>query len=238
MAPPVQAHGGVIVAGDLTEKYEWLIQVSPYPVTTPGETYVSLVIYDIKTYQPINGLSVEAYLAPPGSTELCCEPGRDLGPIEILVDPEQYPGDYSILYDFSPIGQWNGVFIVEDEDGEWKAPFSFLVLPQNLNQFESPIVTPSFVLTSPLVGPQANPQVESGQAESAQADNAAVAGAPAPAAAQNVAVEDVASRGLAGLSMGYLLALGGGALIPIVLLVFWFLRSSSGETDEEEDARD
>ncbi|MEZ4658617.1 MAG: hypothetical protein R2911_13685 [Caldilineaceae bacterium] len=61
---PAQAHGGVIVAGDLTEKYEWLIQVSPYPVTTPGETYVSLVIYDIKTYEPINGLNVDRPIWP------------------------------------------------------------------------------------------------------------------------------------------------------------------------------
>ncbi|MEZ4658618.1 MAG: hypothetical protein R2911_13690 [Caldilineaceae bacterium] len=39
--------------------------------------------------------------------------------------------------------------------------FILELLPQNLNQFESPIVTPSFVLTSPLASAQTNAQVES-----------------------------------------------------------------------------
>ncbi|MCB0091231.1 MAG: hypothetical protein KDE54_25230 [Caldilineaceae bacterium] len=233
-ALPAQAHGGVVVAGDLTAKYEWLIQVSPYPVTTPGETFVSLVVYDIKTYQPINGLTVEAYLAPPGSTELCCQPGRDLGPIDILIDSEQYPGDYSILYDFTPVGQWSGLFIVKDEDGEWTAPFTFLVLPQSLEQFESPIVTPSFVLTSPLASGQSGAPAVNVQAGNGQADNGAT-DASASTGETTRPANAAPARGLAGLSMGYLLAIGGGALIPILLLFFWFLRSSNGEVDDGED---
>lgn len=231
---PVHAHGGVIVAGDLTEKYEWIIQVNPYPVTTPGETFVSLVVYDIKTYQPIDGLSVQAYLAPPGSTELCCQPGRDLGPMEILHDPVQYPGDYSILHNFTPIGQWSGIFLIENVDGgePLKAPFSFLVLPQDFTQFESPLEAPTATFASPLAP----------EAPNAAAQSVAISAVTPATETESSAlgIETLpAPRGLLSLSTSNLMLLGGAALVPVVLLVVWFLRSpNSGDDAEEGDAHD
>lgn len=124
-APQASAHGGVIIDGSLTEEYEWLIAVSPYPVT-PGATVITLLIYDLDTYAPVNGLDTALYLTPPG--------GERTGPFALLADPEQYPGDYSNILDIDREGDWDVTFVVNTESETLELGSTFTVQPGNPNE--------------------------------------------------------------------------------------------------------
>lgn len=119
------AHGGVIIDGSLTEEYEWLIAVNPYPAT-PGDTVLTLLIYDLDTYAPINGLDTALYLTPPGSDERA-------GPFTLLADPEQYPGDYSNIFDIDQEGDWGVTFVVDTGEETLELTSTLTVQPGNPN---------------------------------------------------------------------------------------------------------
>ncbi|MEM7129213.1 MAG: hypothetical protein AAF702_22970 [Chloroflexota bacterium] len=106
------AHGGVIIDGGFTDQYEWIAMASPFPIT-PGETVLSIVVYDVETYAPINGIAASMHLAPPDSPEPCCQGDGVLGPLPLLVDPVLYPGDYSNIVLLLREGKWKGKFAIE-----------------------------------------------------------------------------------------------------------------------------
>ena len=45
-----------------------------------GQTVITLLIYDLKTYKPVTDANAELYLAPPDSTAPCCQKGVAAGP--------------------------------------------------------------------------------------------------------------------------------------------------------------
>ena len=105
--PVTHAHGGVIVNTGYTDQYEWLIALSPYPVT-PGETIITLLIYDIDTYAPILDAHTEMTLTDSG--------GAVLGPFVMETDPEVYPGDYSTILQLDELTTWDGLFQVWEKE--------------------------------------------------------------------------------------------------------------------------
>lgn len=111
----VSAHGGVIIDGGTTEHYEWIAMASPFPVT-PGETILTVLIYDINTYAPIDGLIPTLELAPPDAPRPCCSGDNTLGPLALLVDPVLYPGDYSNITLLLQEGTWQGKFTIDESD--------------------------------------------------------------------------------------------------------------------------
>lgn len=111
----VSAHGGVIIDGGTTEHYEWIAMASPFPVT-PGETILTVLIYDINTYAPIDGLVPSLELAPPDAPRPCCTGDDTLGPLALLVDPVLYPGDYSNITLLLQEGTWQGKFTIDESD--------------------------------------------------------------------------------------------------------------------------
>lgn len=113
--PITAAHGGVIIDGGFTDHYEWIAMASPYPVT-PGETIITVLIYDIETYAPIDGLSPTLELSPPGEPRPCCSGDQTLGPLPLIVDPVLYPGDYSNIAPLLREGAWQGKFTIQEDD--------------------------------------------------------------------------------------------------------------------------
>lgn len=113
--PITAAHGGVIIDGGFTDHYEWIVMASPYPIT-PGETIITVLIYDIETYAPIDGLSPTLELSPPGEPRPCCSSDQTLGPLPLIVDPVLYPGDYSNIALLIREGEWQGKFTIREGD--------------------------------------------------------------------------------------------------------------------------
>lgn len=127
-ASNVQAHGGAIIADGYTEQYEWLVAIDPFP-TTPGQTVITLLIYDLKTYKPVTDVTAELYLAPPDSTAPCCQKGVASGPFVLTTDPVQFPGDYSTTLVLGKAGLWQAKFHGVAKSGSFDALTSFTVQP-------------------------------------------------------------------------------------------------------------
>jgi len=129
-----QAHGGIIIDSDFTDDYEWLMAVNPFPMT-PGEVSLALLVYDVKTYDPINDLQVELYLAAPSSPKPCCNPEDHQGPIELEILPDIYPGDYSAFVDLQEVGEWEAQYIINAEGKEsFELVVPFEIRAQDPNQ--------------------------------------------------------------------------------------------------------
>ncbi len=105
-----RAHGGVIIDSGFTEHYEWLVSIDPFP-TLMGEAMVTLLIYDIASYEPMNDFSVALYQVAPDSAVPCCQPEHHEGPVELTIDPALYPGDYSNLIALDQPGEWQLHFL-------------------------------------------------------------------------------------------------------------------------------
>jgi hypothetical protein len=100
------AHGGSVIASGFTETYEWLVQVDPYP-TTPGSTVITLLVFDLQTFQPVVDLQqAQLHLTPPGG-----EPGAQIEPVPLETDPAVYPGDYSAVVILDQTGDWQARFV-------------------------------------------------------------------------------------------------------------------------------
>jgi hypothetical protein len=105
------AHGGYVIAGGFTETYEWLVAVDPYP-TTPGSTVITLLIFDLQTYQPVVGLQqAQLHLTPPGG-----EPSAQIEPVPLETDPVVYPGDYSAVVILDQTGDWQARFVTAGDN--------------------------------------------------------------------------------------------------------------------------
>jgi hypothetical protein len=122
------AHGGVVVTSGLTDRYEWLAAIDPYPLT-PGVTVFTLLVYDRQTYQPVTDLEGELYLAPPGSPTPCCQEGVHIGPLKLDTDPGLFPGDYSTVIDIDQPGEWIAKFTLVKAGDVLDVPVPFRVQP-------------------------------------------------------------------------------------------------------------
>jgi len=128
---PGQAHGGVVVDTGFTDHFEWLVSIDPYP-TLLGEATLTLLVYDIATYEPMNDLAVMVYLAAPNTPRPCCQPELHEGPIELTIDPEIYPGDYSNVISFEEPGEWELQFVVTAPTPIGEKSFA-VVVPLQIN---------------------------------------------------------------------------------------------------------
>jgi hypothetical protein len=106
-----QAHGGAVIASGFTEAYEWLVAVDPYP-TTPGSTVITLLVFDLKTFQPVLDLQdPQLHLTPPGG-----ETGTQGEIVPLETDPTIYPGDYSAVVALDQTGDWRARFVAAGDN--------------------------------------------------------------------------------------------------------------------------
>jgi len=179
------AHGGVIMDGGFTPEYEWLVLSANSPLVE-GLNLMSFVIYDINTYEPIDGMRVEVLIAHPSSRVECCNADEHVGPIELEADPENWPGDYSYPLPLDGFGNFQLKFIAykgNSDEPAIEAISTMLVLPDlnNITPEPNPNLIPpdeTGVITSPLSAP--------GQAESPL-------GAPLPGITKDIAITGTAA---------------------------------------------
>lgn len=107
-----RAHGGIIIDTGFTDHFEWLVAVDPFP-TLIGDVTLTLLVYDILTYEPVNDLTVTLHLTAPDDPQPCCERDTTADGIPLIVDPEIYPGDYSNVVAFEQPGDWVLQFVAE-----------------------------------------------------------------------------------------------------------------------------
>ena len=228
----VYAHGGTIVDGGFTDEYEWLVSVSPFPIVE-GESVLTLLIYDLDTYDPVDGLEATFLLAPPGSAKECCAEGTHRGPFAFEVDPEVYPGDYSQFVQFDQVGDWGVRLIAKGEDTTLDAVISLTILPADPSG-KAAEGTPDRAAT------------ETAFAQNVEAARQSPLQTPAPAQAANQPSSPLDSPlTSAGNSAGnddtelsvfssQTLIWLGLALIPILLLLLWMVRPNSDPSEAEE----
>lgn len=109
----VRAHGGVIIDSGFTSHFEWLISINPYPVTT-GEATITLLVYDLTNYDPVNDLQATVYATEPDAAPAATQ--QESAGVELLIDPAIYPGDYSTNLPLDQVGEWQLRFTVEGGD--------------------------------------------------------------------------------------------------------------------------
>jgi len=127
-----KAHGGVVMDGGFTPDYEWLVLSTNAPLVE-GPNLMSLVIYDVNTYAPVDGMRVEVLIAHQSSEVPCCNPDDHVGPIELEADPENWPGDYTNELPLDDSGNVELKFIAYEGDSREPAievVSQFLVLPK------------------------------------------------------------------------------------------------------------
>jgi hypothetical protein len=254
LAPPAaRAHGGVIVDGGLTDEQEWLMAVSPYPAT-PGDTVLTLLIYDLDDYSPVNGLDAQLYLTPPDSDTAT-------GPYELLADPEQFPGDYSNILPIDQEGRWAVTFVVNTGEETLELTSQFIVQPGDPNRPRPTAEGAADVAATATAFAQ---NVNAARQTGSRAAGTAVPTQPQSVAAiatsstftqtsaeqlaarEDTAPEDVAldmpgaantAPALPETSRVWLW--GILAVVPFALVFLWFLRGDDGadaERDRDDDA--
>ena len=122
----VQAHGGAIIKGGYTEKYEWLVTINPYP-TPPGPAMLTLLVYSQETHLAVTDLQAVVSITEVIRSTPCCQNGKTLGPFPLTTDPAQFPGDYSTPLTFDKSGPWEAKFEVTDKSGTFEIIVPFLV---------------------------------------------------------------------------------------------------------------
>lgn len=182
IAPPAEAHGGVVIATGSVDHYEWLIQVYPYPAQ-PGVGVLSLFLFDVQLGKPALDFTGELYLVAPGTPPECCQPGIHRGPYPLYTDPVVYPGDYTTYAPLDLPGEWQLHFRVQLPPAEYEmvaplaveevagaAPVDVAAIAtqaalmsqvawsmQQASMRQSPLATPVPGATSPLASPLAGP---------------------------------------------------------------------------------
>ncbi|MEZ4677757.1 MAG: hypothetical protein R2932_26425 [Caldilineaceae bacterium] len=232
-----RAHGGVIVDTGFTDHYEWLVSIDPFP-TLMGQATLTLLVYDIATYEPVNELAVTLFLADPEAPRPCCQPEVHTGPVTLTVDPQIYPGDYSNVVTFDQPGDWELQFVATAPDAQREKTFA-IVVPMTIHATMGgseriPIEagsTPDVDATATVFAQNIN-DARLGNSPVATPVAAAVDGAPAsplPAETASTLATPV------GLSNGTNWLLWGGlALLPI-LLIGWFTLRSPAKQDDPVD---
>lgn len=249
---PARAHGGVIMDGGFTDEYEWLVLSVNSPLVQ-GENLMSLVLYDVQTFAPINGMRVEVLIRHQSSDALCCNAEDHVGPIELEADPENWPGDYSYDLPFDQFGNFDIQFTAYEGDSEEVAiqvVSTVLVLPNqealdnaiNPNSpldpppdLESPLPEPSpFISTTATVAisptVNATPPVDATPTAAPTTEETPTA-EPIP-----TQMPDSDDNSLLGRirSRWYLWA--ALAIIPLVLFAFLLMRPSMDELVAQKEA--
>ena len=127
-AASVRAHGGFVLESGEIENYEWAVSIFPYPVTT-GATVLSILLFDKTTGAPAMDFTGEVYLAEPGDTRQCCEPGVHRGPFMLTTDHTLYPGDYTTFIPVDVAGRWQILFKMKSSSGEYGIVSGFDAIP-------------------------------------------------------------------------------------------------------------
>lgn len=231
LAPrPVVAHGGVVIDSGFTPHFEWLVSIDPYPITT-GQATITLLVFDLTTYDPVNDLKPTVALAAPGTTRPCCNPAELSAPIELTIDPQLYPGDYSAQITFDQPGEWALQFVAEGGERTFT-----VVVPVTVKAAteQAPPQAPSGLAT-PDVAATATVFAQNVQAAREQNSPLAVPASPltitTSGANELTAVVVTMPEPATFLGFGWWIW-GIAALIPIGM--GWLLLRSPQKQDEEE----
>lgn len=220
----VKAHGGVVIDSGFTTHFEWLVSINPYPITT-GEATITLLVFDLTTYAPVNDLQITFYLAAPGTTRPCCNPADLSAPIDLVIDPQLYPGDYSAVITFNQPGDWAMQFVVEGGDRSFTVVVPVQVAEATLVPAAPRAGTPDSAATATVFAQNV---------QQARQQNSPLAVQISPLAPSPLAITTPALSGLAGLNWWLW---GVAAIIPIV--IGWLLlRSPQREADDTVPAPD
>lgn len=227
LAPrPVAAHGGVVIDSGFTPNFEWLVMINPYPIET-GEATITLLVYDLTKYDPVNDLKPTLFMAKPGTTRPCCKAEELSAPITLTIDPQIYPGDYSAPITFDQPGDWALQFVAEGGDRSFTVVVSVPVKAAVTVTEATPLGGASNV-TATQTGFTQNVQ-------SALQQNSPLTAALSPLTPTNTAndltaavVHTQSTRTFLGLSLWLW---GIAALIPIGM-GWWLLRSPQEQEEE------
>lgn len=136
----VYAHGGVIMDSGYTGYVEWLVSIDPYPVTT-GEAMITLLVYDVTNYDPLNDLQATLYARGPGKVP------PNVG-VDLLIDPAIYPGDYSAKILLDQAGEWQLRFVVAGGEKSFEVTVLVQVAAAALGQAPMADSTPNPAATA------------------------------------------------------------------------------------------
>ena len=229
---PALAHGGVVIDSGYTDHFEWLVSINPFP-TLMGEAMLTLLIYDVVNYDPVNDAKVHAYLAAPDAPRPCCQPETHRGPIELLVDPALYPGDYSNTINLDQPGEWEMQFVVDAGDRSFT-----IVVPLTVNAsmggsepiaVDGPTVTPDVAATATVFAQNV---------AAARAQNSPLAVPDSPLAQPISPLVNGDAQGSAAppaVRSNDWLLWGALAVLPIALVGWWILRSTTTAQTETSD---
>lgn len=232
------AHGGVVIDSGYTDHFEWLVSIDPYPPLM-GDTMLTLLIYDVTNYDPVNDATVVVYLAAPDAPRPCCEPNTHRGPLALVIDPALYPGDYSNPVHFDQPGAWEMQFVVDAGDRSFT-----VVVPVTINATmggSQPIAVGEASATPDVA---ATATVFAQNVAAARAQNSPLAAPNSPLAQPVSPLTNLPTDGAVGALPGSVndwLLWGALALLPIALIGWWILRSATnspvpGAAAIEEDA--
>lgn len=219
---PALAHGGVVIDSGYTEHFEWLVSIDPFP-TLLGEAMLTLLIYDVVSYDPVNDAQVNAYLAAPDAPRPCCAPQTHRGPIELAIDPALYPGDYSNLINLDQPGAWEIQFVVDAGERAFT-----IVVPLTVNATMGGS-QPIAVEAASTPDPAATATLFAQNVAAVRAQNSPLAAPESPLAQP---LSPPANRGAEGAAAppgtpNDWLLWGALALLPIALVGWWILRSAT-----------
>ncbi len=218
MQQRVRAHGGVIIDSGFSSHFEWLASINPYPVTT-GEATITLLVYNIINYEPVNDLQVTLYMMGPDAVP----PGDG---VKLAIDPAIYPGDYSANIPLERAGEWQFRFVVEGGDRSFEVTVPVKVAAASIAQ-------PTEV--DATLDPAATATVFAQNVQLARQQNSPLPALVSPLAQNNSAesAEDTIKTVTSGRMLGIAWWLWGViAIIPIMM--GWLLLRSPRDTGSDE----
>lgn len=221
---PAAAHGGVVIDSGFTDHFEWLVSIDPYPIVT-GQATLTLLVYDLTTYDPVSDLQVKVAMAPPGTTRPCCKPTELSAPITLVIDPQLYPGDYSERINLDQPGEWALQFVVEGGERSFTTVVSVPVRAAPPGQAVSPVTTPDVAATSTVFAQNV---------QAARQQNSPLAGPVSPVTTTTSAESTTSATAGPLLLLGIQWWLWGiAALIPLGM--GWLLLRKPQTVEEDDD---
>lgn len=219
------AHGGVVIDSGFTPHFEWLVSIDPYPIVT-GQAMITLLLFNLVDYSPANDLQVTVALAAPGTTRPCCNPGELGAPLNLTIDPDIYPGDYSVLIPLDQPGEWALQFVVEGGDRSFTVVVP-LTVKAGVAQVPSALATPDAAATATVFAQNV---------QAAREQNSPLAAPVSPLTTTNTALDltaAVVNTPAPTTFLGFQWWVWGiAALIPIGM--GWLLLRSPQRQEEEE----
>lgn len=222
---PVAAHGGGVIDNGFTDHFEWLVSIDPYPMGT-GQATITLLVFDLAAYDPVNDLQVTVALAAPGTTRPCCNPNELSTPIPLVIDPQIYPSDYSARINLDQPGEWALQFMVEGGERSFTTIVAVPVKAAPAGQAVSPVVTPDVAATS---------TVFARNVQQARQQNRPLPAPVSPVSVTNTSTMTAAPVTAAGplLILGFRWWLWGIAALLPLLMGWLLLRTPQGQKEDE-----